>query len=66
MWVKKGGARNESWDTLIYAYACLQLLYRKYDRRTIWDQLEKRLEQPLRSKEVKAKPAASSSFVSNW
>ena len=65
IWVKKGGARNESWDGLIYCYACLQLLYRKYDRRTIWDQLEKRLEQPLRSKEVKTKPAGSS-FVSNW
>ena len=66
IWVKKGGARNESWDTLIYAYACLQLLYRKYDRRTIWDQLEKRLEQPLRSKEATPKAVAAPSFVNNW
>lgn len=65
-WVKKANARNESLDTLVYAYAGLQHMYQHRDRRTIWDQLEKRLEQPLRSKEVKAKPAASSSFVSNW
>jgi hypothetical protein len=51
---------------LIYAYACLQLLYRKYDRRTIWDQLEKRLEQPLRSKEATRKAVAAPSFVNNW
>jgi phage terminase large subunit GpA-like protein len=65
VWVLKPGKRNESLDTLCYSYAAFQLLYRKFDRRTIWDQLEKRLEQPLRSKEAKAKPAEPS-FVNNW
>ncbi len=66
VWVLKPGKRNESLDTLCYSYAVFQLMYRKFDRRTIWDQLEKRLEQPLRSKEAKAKPSAPSSFVNNW
>ncbi|NBT52385.1 MAG: phage terminase large subunit family protein [Marivivens sp.] len=65
VWVLKPGKRNESLDTLCYSYAVFQLMYRKFDRRTIWDQLEKRLEQPLRSKEAKAKPAERS-FVNNW
>ena len=34
-------------------------MYRKYDRRTIWDQLEKRLEQPLRLKEAPRKASRS-------
>lgn len=68
VWVKKPNARNESLDTLVYSYAALQLLYRKYDRRTIWDQLEKRLEEPEKPKlRSSQKPqGAASSFVSNW
>ena len=68
VWVKKPGARNESIDCLTYAYAALQLLYRKFDRRTIWDQLERRLEEPekapLRSRKAAANSAGS--FVNNW
>ena len=67
-WVKKPNARNEALDTLVYAYAGLQYLYQRRDRRTIWDQLEKRLEEPekapLRSKKAAANTAGS--FVSNW
>lgn len=73
-WVKKANARNESTDTMVYAYAGLHRLYQRYDRRTIWDQLEKRAEPhgkaeerpakaPLRSR----KPAPSGgSFLSQW
>ena len=43
-WVKKPSARNEALDTLVYAYAGLNRLYSRYDRRTIWDQLEARLQ----------------------
>ena len=67
-WVKKPNARNEALDTLVYAYAGLQYLYQRRDRRTIWDQLERRLEEPekapLRSKKAAAKTAGS--FVNNW
>jgi len=68
-WVKKPSARNEALDCLVYAYAAVNLMYQRYDRRTIWDQLEKRLEN------VDAKPAAprlrsggagASAFVNSW
>ena len=37
-WVKQPNARNEALDCAVYAYAALQLLYRKYSQKTIWDQ----------------------------
>ena len=67
-WVKKPSARNEALDCLVYAYAALNLMYQRYDRRTIWDQLERRLDAdqtPLRSKK-QAPAAAGPGFVSNW
>jgi phage terminase large subunit GpA-like protein len=65
-WVKKPNARNEALDTLVYAYAGLNYLYQRRDRRTIWDQYERRLEEPLTSKKAVAAKAAASSFVQNW
>ena len=67
-WVKKASARNEALDVLVYAFAGLNLLYQRYDRRTIWDQLERRLEEPEKPKlRSKQKPqAAASSFATNW
>ena len=41
-WVKKSSARNEVLDCTVYAYAALQRLYQKRDRRTIWDNYEER------------------------
>jgi phage terminase large subunit GpA-like protein len=43
-WVKRSGDRNEALDCLVYAYAALQLLLRRYDRRTVWEQLQKQLD----------------------
>jgi phage terminase large subunit GpA-like protein len=43
VWVKKSNARNEALDELVYAYSALHRLYQLYDRRTIWDQLERKL-----------------------
>lgn len=67
-WVKKPNARNEALDTLVYAYAGLNYLYQRRDRRTIWDQFERRLEEPnaapLRSR--KAKAGSTGNFVSSW
>ena len=63
-WVKKPSARNEALDCMVYAYAALCHLYTRYDRKTIWDQLDKpqqaRIRAPLKS--VKA----GSAFLSNW
>ena len=39
-WTKKSGDRNEALDCLCMAYAALQLLARRYNRQTMWDQLE--------------------------
>jgi phage terminase large subunit GpA-like protein len=39
-WVKKSGDRNEALDCLVYAYAALQLEARRYNRATMWEQLE--------------------------
>ena len=60
-WVKKASERNEALDCAVYAYAALQLCYRRYNRVTMWDQLSKQGKPaPLRSK--KEAPA----FTNNW
>jgi len=65
-WVKKPSARNEALDCLVYAYAALNLMYQRYDRRTLWDQLERRLEQPTAPLRSKKAAAAGPAFVNNW
>ena len=71
VWVKKSNARNEALDEMVYAYAAFCRFKQKYDRRTIWDQLEKKRnptepkqEVPLRS--GRQKGAKKRSFVANW
>ena len=68
-WVKKPSARNEALDCLVYAYAGLNRLYSRYDRRTIWDQLEKRLQngdaKPAKPR-LRSSGAAASAFISSW
>lgn len=54
-WVKKPGQRNEPLDCEVYSYAALQFLYMLYDRKTIWDQLERRLH--VAGVKVEAAPA---------
>ena len=69
-WVKSSGARNEALDCLVYSYAALQLLLRRYDRKTAWEQMAKqRADKPRQGKLRSRKPAPtapSSSFVSSW
>lgn len=75
-WTKKAGARNEVLDCEVYAYAALQTLYMRYNRRTIWNQLEKALKlKPEKNAEsevqsrTNAKPVARvarPNFVNNW
>ena len=71
VWVKKSNARNEALDEMVYAYAAFCRFQQRYDRRTIWDQLEKRRnpeqpkqEVPLRSKGTKS--VNRQNFVGNW
>ena len=74
-WVKKSGARNEALDTMVYALAAMQSLYMRFNRKTIWDQLENRavpLKKPDEIVRVLQKPtqrgrvSSQSSFVTNW
>ena len=71
VWVKKSNARNEALDELVYAYAALCRMYQKFDRRTIWDQMERRLKPketkqaaPLRSGRKNA--SKKGNFVASW
>ena len=71
IWVKKSSARNEALDEAVYAWAAFQRFQQRYDRRTMWDQLEKRRnpekpkqEVPLRSKGNKS--SNRQNFVGNW
>lgn len=42
-WSKKSGQRNEVLDCTVYAYAALQRLISRYNRKTFWDQMLKLL-----------------------
>jgi phage terminase large subunit GpA-like protein len=64
VWVKKSQAPNEALDEMNYAYAALHRLYQKMDRRTIWDQLERRGEEKPKRARVAAAPKRS--FVKQW
>ena len=68
-WVKKPSARNEALDCLVYAYAAVNLMYQRYDRRTIWDQLEKRLDKPVeqrRKAPLRSIGGGANPFISSW
>ena len=68
-WVLPPGSRDEGGDCTRYAYAALQLLARRYNRATMWDQLEARLQKPgATPRPRRQRPAApgGSSFVSGW
>ena len=56
---------------MVYAYAAWQRLLQKYDRRTIYEQFERRLNPNEPKKDSKlslnqTKSAKKSNFVSNW
>jgi phage terminase large subunit GpA-like protein len=58
-WVKPSGARNEPLDLKVYCLAMLELLKRKYNRATMWEQLEAQLTAP-------AAPAAVERRKGTW
>ena len=71
IWVKKSSARNEALDEAVYAWAAFQRFKQKYDRRTMWDQLEKRRKPEELSKDTslqlkRQKASKKRSFVANW
>ena len=71
VWVKKSNARNEALDEMVYAWAAYQRLLQKYDRRTIFDQFERKInpKMPLKETKVDLKRTNSpkkTNFVANW
>ncbi len=68
-WVKKGNARNEALDEAVYSYAALNRCYQLYNRRTMWDQLTKRLEKASNSSKKRTSKIAkkpSQGYVNQW
>jgi phage terminase large subunit GpA-like protein len=46
-WIKPSGARNEPLDLAVYCLAMLELLKRKYNRATMWEQLSAQFAGPV-------------------
>jgi phage terminase large subunit GpA-like protein len=69
-WVLPAGAHDEGGDCTRMAYAALQLVARRYNRATMWDQLAASLQRaPSTAGVTTAKrrsAAPSGSFVSSW
>jgi len=70
-WEKPSGARNEPLDLAVYCMAVLELVKRRYNRATMWDQMESAATQ---NKKPEAKPAGKRrrsaprgpDFVNGW
>ena len=72
-WVLPAGSRDEGGDCTRMAYAALQLVARRYNRATMWEQLETQLTttatKPQRTAPVPAaapRPARRGGFVRGW
>ena len=59
-WVRKPGVKAEALDCAVYAYAGLHHAYKRYNLRTIWDQLERQIQQGASG--AKPEPMAPSGF----
>ena len=57
-WVKPNGARNEPLDLAVYCLAMLELLKRRYNRATMWEQLEAQLSGPVAPAAIERKKGA--------
>jgi len=71
-WEKPSGARNEPLDLCVYSLASLELVKRRYNRATMWDQLEAAAQQQSKkpsdkstSRRRRAKQSGPG-FVEGW
>ena len=67
-WIKPSGARNEPLDLNVYCLALLELVKRRYNRATMWDQLEQTINSNRRPtpKRAISAPSASGGFITGW
>lgn len=69
-WQKPAGARNEPLDLTVYCLALLELVRRRYNRATMWEQLSKAAAAPsaVRTEErPRRRPArGAGGFVQGW
>lgn len=77
-WTKKSGQRNEALDLAVYAYAALQRVMSRYNRKTFWDQMQNSLVpksetvpnntqvEKNNAKNAKISPQKRSNFVSRY
>lgn len=70
-WQKPSGARNEPLDLCVYCLALLELVKRRYNRATMWDQLEAELTKPQQPtvegrRRRPSPPSRPGGFVSGW
>jgi phage terminase large subunit GpA-like protein len=67
-WQKPSGARNEPLDLCVYCLAMLELVKRRYNRATMWDQLAATLttETKPAARRRPAAPPQGGGFVSGW
>jgi len=67
-WILPQGEHDEGGDCTRYAYAALQLLARRYNRATMWDQLEATLASGgmQRQRKERTERPVSPSFLTNW
>lgn len=69
-WQKPSGARNEPLDLAVYCLALLELVKRRYNRATMWEQLAAAAAAPAAAAPAERRrrrpPQASQSFVSGW
>ena len=70
-WENPSGARNEPLDLTVYSLAILELVKRRYNRASLWDQLEAAAEE-RKAGQAKPKPKRRRSepsgpgFVTGW
>lgn len=68
-WVLAPGMRCEALDCMVYAYAALHRCYQQFDRRTIWDQMAKRVLNEAKPKQkavTKLQQAPENDYVGSW
>jgi phage terminase large subunit GpA-like protein len=57
-WDLPPGSRDEAGDCTRMAYAALQLVARRYNRATMWDQLEAQLKGPVQTTQIQRRRSA--------